>query len=466
MQRLTAMVWLTLKAAFRSRLIWVLTALLIGGVVLLPLIVKDDGTARGFTQILLTYTLALTTGLLGFATLWLACGTLARDVEECQIQVVAVKPISRWEIWLGKFCGIMALNVILLTVAGGCVYLLLQWRARKLPAAQQEILRNEVLVARGSAREESTPDYDAEANRIFTDRLQAQARENQNPISNADAELLRKQIHAQVKAAYEVVPPGHRREWNVKLGFASRGLQDQPLYLRIKFNTAQTTESGTFLGLWRVGDFESARAYEEVMSLAPDTFHEFKVPPNLFDNEGILTVNFINRNDTALLFPLEDGFEVLYREGGFALNFVRGLCIILFWLAFLGAIGLAASSFLSFPVAAFVSMGVLIVGFSSGTISQVLEQGTVGAVNHETGVADQPALVDYVALPVFKGLLTLINMVEGFSPIDSLSTGRSISWFELTRAFLQICVLLSGVVAVIGIAIFNRRELATAQGTN
>ncbi len=36
----------------------------------------------GFTQILLTYTLGAITGLLGIATLWLACGTLARDVED------------------------------------------------------------------------------------------------------------------------------------------------------------------------------------------------------------------------------------------------------------------------------------------------------------------------------------------------------------------------------------------------
>jgi hypothetical protein len=81
-------------------------------------------------------------------------------------------------------------------------------------------------------------------------------------------------------------------------------------------------------------------------------------------------------------------------------------------------------------------------------------------------MADKPAIIDYVALPVFKALLKLIKMVEGFSPIDSLSTGRSISWIELGRAFLQICVLLSGAVALVGIVIFTRRELATAQGTS
>ena len=57
-------------------------------------------------------------GLLGLSTLWLACGTLARDIEECQMQVVAVKPIARWQIWLGKWLGIMSLNAALLGLAG------------------------------------------------------------------------------------------------------------------------------------------------------------------------------------------------------------------------------------------------------------------------------------------------------------------------------------------------------------
>jgi ABC-type transport system involved in multi-copper enzyme maturation permease subunit len=73
------------------------------------------------------------TALLGLATLWLGCGTLARDVEECQIQVVAVKPISRWQIWLGKWLGIMSLNAVLLGLAGLSIFLLLQWRASRLP---------------------------------------------------------------------------------------------------------------------------------------------------------------------------------------------------------------------------------------------------------------------------------------------------------------------------------------------
>jgi hypothetical protein len=457
MQRILAICWLTIKAAFRFRLVLTLSVILLGSVVLLPLIIKDDGTARGFTQILLTYTLSLITGLLGFATLWLACGTLARDVEECQIQMVVVKPVSRWQIWVGKWVGILSVDAILLLLSAGAVFFLLQWRAQRLPADQQTILRNEILVARGSAKP-PVPKYDEAVNQILKQRLK------QTSVTVADVESMRKQIKERLRAENQIVPPGFRRSWTIDLGFARNYLHGRPLSLRFKFNAAQASPNQTYQGFWMVGNPESPRVYRsEMLSLAADTFHEFSVPADLFDDSGKLQVHFVNTGDSVLLFPDDEGVEVLYREGGFALNFFRGTGIIFFWLALLAAIGLMASSFLSFPVAAFFSLGVLIVGMSTGTISLILQQGTVFEVNHDTGVADQPTLVDHFALPIFRVVLKTINLVRRFSPIDSLSTGRSVSWSELGLAFVQIGVVLCGLLAAIGITLFTRRELATAQ---
>ena len=56
-------------------------------------------------------------------------------------------------------------------------------------------------------------------------------------------------------------------------------------------------------------------------------------------------------------------------------------------------------------------------------------------------------------------------MVKAHSPVDALSTGRSITWSQLGLAFGQIVVLLAGCFSMAGIVILNRRELATAQGT-
>ena len=460
MQRIFAICWLTWKAALRFKLFLVIAALLVLAVVGLPLVIKDDGTAQGFTQIILTYTLSAITALLGLSTLWLSCGTLARDIEECQIQVVATKPIARWQIWLGKWLGIVTLNAALLAISGACVYGLLQWRATKLPADEQKVLRNEILVARGSAKEQSyDADIDAAAEKILQERLKS------SPVTVADLPEVRKQIREQVKADFQLVAPGEPHGWQIDLGFAKNFLRDKPLQLRVKFNAANKSSSGTFVALWQIGDPNSTHFVQlPPMSLAPDTFHEFPIPANLFDDKGVLTIVFANANSTALLFPLEDGMEVLYPEGGFAMNFARGLGIIFCWMALLAALGLASASFLSFPVATFFSLAMLTVVLSSGTLAETVENGSVGVGNSEKGIAGH-SVADVVLIPMFKGILAVVGFTKSVSPIDLLSTGRVISWTVLATAFAQIVLLLGGFFAVCGIILFNRRELATAQGT-
>ena len=427
-------------------------------VVLLPLVIKHDGTARGFTQILLTYTLSAITALLGISTLWLACGTLARDIEESQIQLVAVKPIPRWQIWIGKWLGLITLNLMMLGISGACVYGLLIYRSAKLPEKEQQILRNEVLVARSSLRE-PMPDFKADVERILKERLKTLT------LTPDEVRDLRKQIEEQVKAAMQVIPKDYRREWVIDAKNALKAVElGRPIYLRVKFYVAQPTIGATYLCLWRIGSDTSKQVIELEQRLADETFHEFPIPSDVIGPDGKLVINFINRNQTAVLFPLDEGLEVLYYEGGFLMNFVRALLIILFWLVLLAAIGLAASSFLSFPVAAFATMSVMIFFFSGGVMRSSVEENTVFGRDHETNKPLNPVM-DSIMLPIFKLTVKVIDLAQSYSPVDYLSSGRTISWFELLTAFGQVVVLLSGFAAVIGITAFYRRELAIAGST-
>jgi hypothetical protein len=451
MQKILAIAWLTWKAAVRFRLFAVIAVLLVLAVVGLPLIIKDDGTAKGFTEIILTYTLSAVTMLLGISTLWLSCGTLARDIEECQIQVIATKPIARWQIWIGKWLGIASLNAVLLILAGGCIYGLLQWRASKLPAQEQTDLRTQVMVARGTAREQNNDaEIDAETEQVLQNRLK------QSPVTTADLAEVRKQIREEVKADFQLVPPGYTRVWRIDLGLAKNYLQNKPLQLRIKFNAADHSPSGTYVGAWQIGDQSSTNVVQiEQASLSPDNFHEFQIPPNLFKSNGELDIVFLNVNPAALLFPLEDGMEVLYPESGFTVNFIRALGIIFCWLVLLSAIGLMAASFLSFPVATFFSLAMLALAFSSDTLAEAVGTGVTPGTTQ--------SIWDMVITLVYECILYVLNLAEKFSPIDAVSTGRAIPWGELATAFGQIVLLLGGIFALVGIILFNRRELATAQ---
>jgi len=235
--------------------------------------------------------------------------------------------------------------------------------------------------------------------------------------------------------------------------------------------------------MWEIGPPKSDKRIRISRPLTTDTFHEFGINlldekgnpvsepvrnggyANLIDQDGKLYITFGNPNQAALLFDLVDGLEVLYHEGGFGLNFTRGAGIIFIWLGLLAAVGLAGASYLSFPVAAFFSITVLIVGLSSGTIATVVQDGTFGATNHDTGAKEgMLGAVDFVMVPIFKGANEILTMVNSFSPIDALSTGRSVSWTTLATALFQIWGLIGGFFAVVGMIIFQRRELATVQG--
>jgi hypothetical protein len=115
-------------------------------------------------------------------------------------------------------------------------------------------------------------------------------------------------------------------------------------------------------------------------------------------------------------------------------------------------------------VATFFALAMMLVVFSSGTLAESVDSGTVAAGNEEKGVAGH-SVMDFALIPAFKGVLAVVNLAKSYSPIDALSSGRSITWSELGLAFAQIVLLLGGFFAVAGIVCFNRRELATAQGT-
>lgn len=455
LQRLFAIAWLTVKAALRLRVVIALAVVLLACVALLPFFIKHNGTARMFTQVLLTYSLYLCVGLLGLASLWISCGTHATDVDPGQLQLLAVKPAARWQIWLGRWLGIMTLNLALLALAGGIAYGMLQWQAQKLPLEQQQLLAREVLVARGSAREPII-DIEADVEKVFARRQQ------EENLAELDPAMVRREIRDQLRARQETIAPNYRRMWDVDLAAHRERLAGQPLHLRVKFHTASLKTDTTYQTVWVIGNLESGRFARIPKQLTSMVFHEFAIPPNLIGPDGKLHIECENRDPNTLLFPLEDGLEVLFPEGGFAGNYVRALLVVACWLSLLTALGLAAASFLSFIIASLLAMTLLLVALSGSTFGGVLEDGTLLGVDHETGAADFRVL-DGVALPLYRVLHGFTQTLQSVSPVEQLSEGRTITWSQLGNAVLRIVLLGGGLTGGVGILIFSRRELAREQ---
>lgn len=378
------------------------------------------------------------------------------------MQVVAVKPIPRWQIWLGKWLGIVTLNATLLALSGACVYGLMLWRAGKLPANEQKKLYEQVLVSRASIKEPPV-DVSKAVEARWQKRLQ------EEPIAPHLREYVHKQIEDEVRAEPQVVRPHYQRLWKLDARHIKGTPAEQSLRLRIKFFAADQSTAGTLNGaynlMWLLGKPGAPNQKRAMVRLAAESFQEFMIPGNAIADDGFLYLSFVNANEVTILFPLADGLELLYAEGGFALNYARGLLIVLFWIALLAAIGLAAASYLSFPTAAFFAGALMVIVFASGTMTAVVEEGSIMGRGHH-GEKNEQRIEDVLLLPVFRGMLQIISLTQSVSPIDAVTSGRSITWGQVAESFGEIVLLLGGAFGVAGIVLFNRRELATAQGTS
>ena len=79
--------------------------------------------------------------ILGFLTIFVACGTLAWELKYRQAFITLVKPIPRWQFLVGKWVGVGLLNVILLA----CVGLVVEgftWHFRGRPGLAAHVAEN------------------------------------------------------------------------------------------------------------------------------------------------------------------------------------------------------------------------------------------------------------------------------------------------------------------------------------
>ena len=452
--RVLAVATLTIRSAFKFRLMGLILPLLASILVALPYLIKHNGTAEMLTQVVLSYSLSLIIFLLGLATVWLSCGSLAKEIQECQMQMIAVKPIARWQIWLGKWLGITALNAGLLFICGGIVLGILYSESKGLSEEQQALLKQKVLVARGGLKE-PPPDLSADVERIFQERITREG------VADLDREYVREKVEEEVWAMNQIVKPHHLRRWEIDFGWRHRLLEKEPLHLRVKFYAAQASSSGHYPTLWIVGDPNTGMFWRQELDLSPVGFHEIAVPAGLIDQNGILHVECRNYTEASLIFPVDEDLEALFPEGSFLLNFTRALAVILLWLSLLTALGLSAASILSFPVASFFVFALLTMVFSSNLFSSIVAEGTVSAVDEDTGEPTWTHL-DWFLVPVFAAALEVVESVQAISPIEALAAGRSIPVDRLLIVFLKLGILMGVPVAGIGMYLFHRNELASS----
>ncbi len=454
MRRMWAVATNTIRQALRMKVAAIFIVLLL---VLLPVLVctaSGDGTLKGRLQTFVSYGLSLTSLLLSLLTIIVSVYSITSDIEHRQIYTVVTKPIRRYELIVGKFLGVIVLDVALLTLFAGIIYgcaVLVPRFVRTSPEDRTQI-DNEFYTARASLVPPQV-DVSEEVKALYRkleaeDQLEA-AFPRSTPVE------IRKQLTRRFQLEKRAADVGRVRIWEFRNVRPSDPNQ-QSLFVRFKYDVSVTPADEQVYGDWRIGDLRGLQNGTPV-----DTpvwrvsrrdpvrkFREIEVPASVVAKDGYLAVGFMNPtwNETVVLFPVEDGLEVLYKADSFLANFVRGALLILFRLVFLACLGMMAASFLSFPGAILFCLAVFVTGATS---SGILE--SFGYMSKNVGIVYRYTI---------EAVIHLLPQFDQSNPTQFLVPARLISWTLIGRVALGMVCLKGAVVLILALVIFSFRELA------
>ena len=421
-------------------------------IVLLPLMalsMTGDGTLKGRLQTFVSYGLSLTTFLLCLLTIIVSIYSITSDIDQRQIYTVITKPIRRFQLLFGKLLGVILLDVAMLALFSAIIYATAIYIPKFLEASDSELtqLNNEFFTARASIIPAKI-----DVSQEVHDTYKKLEETGQLPQDVLESKLVRegfiKGLTKRIELSKRAAPVGHELIW----GFNNIKPLDpnQSLFVRFKYDVSVNPPDSHVYGRWVVGDIRQIpfEIYTFDRKDLIRTFYEIEVPADAVADDGYLAVAFLNvpLNNTVVIFPPEDGLEVLYKADTFTANFIRAVLLILLRLIFLACLGTLAASFLSFPAALLFCLVVFLTGTISGFCLESFDFMGENLSKFYT----------YTIRPIVQ----LLPQFDKFSPAKFLVPARLLSWFLLSKVAVSLICIKAIILLLLAFLIFNFREIA------
>ena len=443
MKAFWAIIKITFKNAIRSHIFQLLLFVLALCVVFIPATISGDGTAHGFIQISLKYSMSAVVFVLSLSSIWLACQILSRDVENYELHMVVSKPTSRITIWLAKWTGICIIHLTLLFTAAAVVYfsVIWQYKNRDFNKYEKERIDNEVLVGRRVFMPK-LPDIDAAAKRLLAKR-QARAKELGLDF---DAKKEFRECKIKVTSSLGELLPGQLRTWQ----YTNLPVDEKrPLYISYRFyvNKVDSSKQRLAHGMWGYGqpkfieekseDGKPTKKKFVGFDLLMDpsrrqfmsgVFNEISLPPGIISPEGEVRINFVNTdlNKAPFFTQTADGPKLLLKVSSFGENYFRAVVVLSLQLIILAGLGCAAAAVLSMPTAVFVVISYLMFGSIATYMVDTTYFGGAG---------------DVIAYWVGRILLLAVIPMQKFEVTNYVANGELIELTLMGKLFLQYFVL-------------------------
>jgi hypothetical protein len=453
MKKVWAVARNTLAGALRMKIAAVVVVLLAALLPMMSMVMVGDGTLLGKLQTFSSYSLGLVGFMLCVLTIAVSSFTLSEEIRRKQIFLAVTKPIARWQLLLGKFLGVIILDVILLITFAGLVYGLTCLIPYIAKASPQERLaaQNEFFTAREGLK---TSEDIVQLNKRVEERYHQLEKDHRLPESMTQAEIFSQLVNEE-RTREQSINPGQTRQWDFH-GVRPASDPNTMIFVRFKYDATVTPPDGNVYGLWSVGDLTSyvqgsltTPVYNVTRSAATRVIQEFSIPANAVTKQGDLSIGFLNSTQLNPSAVIVQDLEVLYKVGSFTDNYCRALVLLMMRLVFLAALGITLTTWLSFPVAMLGCVAVFAIGSVNGFIVESIEGLGVGM-----GIFYQFTIHPLIVLlPRFDG---------DWSPTQYIISGKTIPWLFLLKAVGETIGLKTFLLILIGMFVFRSREVAKA----
>jgi len=478
-RQLLAVAHTVIKEASRTRISLVFIILLLILLPLLPIWLDPEAPLRFRVQTFISRSFGLTFAITACMTLFLSCATVAFEIRDRQIWQLMTKPLSRFNYLAGKWLGVMTVNLIVLIIAGLSTFSFIQYLRMQPVASGTEgqvdamILRDQILTARMSM----FPEYPTLQGEDLQQRIE-QTIVNDPILSQQDSvpreawRRVARNIQQRFSSSQRSIPPLVGEQAGAR-SYTFSGLEraknvNSTLTLQYRFHILADDDHKRFPAAFFFND-NPATWVDRVY--VPTMLHVLPVTPALIQDDGTLTLTIVNLSaqqpEMGSLNFDADGLELRYKVGGFEANFVRAVLMSWIKLAFLAALGIFLSTFLSFPVACLFAFTV----FLAGTLGPFLAGSLELYYPPETKYVDW-GNVGHVIQWAFQWTIRLIAqalvfLLEGFGeyrPTQNLVEGIAIRWRDIFGGFAKLGLFWSGASLVLGLIVIRSRQLAIYSG--
>jgi len=449
---------------------------------LIPILLDPESPLRHRVQTMLSRSLGTTFIIAAILTVFLGCATVAFEIRDRQIWQVLTKPVSKFGYLFGKWLGVVSLNLSILIIAGLSIFMYMQYLRTTSVAEglQGDLDRLAVEEEILTAREKTLPKYEILTNEQIASRVET--------MIDADDELreeeqIRVQLRQKLRDEVQEQFLAQQRSIPAKRGgdiyshtYTFSGLMQAkemgtPLAFRYKFFNGAADEQETYDAGFVYNNDPATR---HLVTYVPTMTHVTMVPAYLITDEGNLSITIYNLFDPGAEYYYKgtmsfdkDGIQLLYRVGNFESNFFRAILVLLIKLSFLAALAIAASTFLSFPVACMITLTV----FASATLSPYLTQSLDYYFPPSTEDFDFSQIgitIQWAFESVVHAIATaIVFCLDGFGsqrPTTQLVNGMLITWGTVLKGFITIGVVWSGSALAIGTFVLRKRQLAIYSG--